>query len=258
MDNKLLSASTQDGDTFLPGQTTEKHDGQFQLGLSEKSVPLASLKGQLEVEKASATAASPLESGEQEEGEIREEPSYYCKSCSSRSTMLNGDKRKPTARNEHKHQATRGRGELLASQVMSARVFEGLIERYGVNGYMQPGEKLDPIAIILRPGESISTYEKCFVKWLSFKRLTLETLRHYPEEERRYRQCYAYMRLNQEKKKAMLGFNVHAVQAQLFIKAVPFIPVIPRIAALRLQMTRMDLVQAAREFGSSWTSTREA
>ncbi|KAG6612492.1 uncharacterized protein IUM83_03186 [Phytophthora cinnamomi] len=81
---------------------------------------------------------------------------------------------------------------------MAAVECRATVERHGPNGYMNPHDPLAPIPIVLRPNESLGKYESVFHKWLRFKGLTLETLQDDPEEERRYRQCYAYTRLRRK------------------------------------------------------------
>ncbi|GMF29351.1 unnamed protein product [Phytophthora lilii] len=135
--------------------------------------------------ESSTGIASEEASDSEEEGEIREDGADLIAASSTQ--------RRP-------FQGIRRREELLKSRVMRPEVFANKAERVGVNGYLLPGRELDPIPIILRRGELLSTYERAFEKWLSFKHLTLKMLENDPEEERRYRQSYAYMRLRQEMK----------------------------------------------------------
>ncbi|POM66071.1 hypothetical protein PHPALM_18129 [Phytophthora palmivora] len=66
---------------------------------------------------------------------------------------------------------------------------------------MQCGSELDPIPIILRPGEFVESYERLFRKWLNYRNVIYEALQSDPEEERRYRQSYAYLRAWQQKQR---------------------------------------------------------
>ncbi|KAG3024896.1 hypothetical protein PC128_g9748 [Phytophthora cactorum] len=88
----------------------------------------------------------------------------------------------------------RSRSELLDWRLVSPDTFFSVMEDFGPNGRMYRGEKLRPIAVVLRPGETSSGYELNFQRWLSKKNLTLGMLHDDPEEERRLRQCFAYVR----------------------------------------------------------------
>ncbi|KAF1780447.1 hypothetical protein GQ600_20079 [Phytophthora cactorum] len=88
----------------------------------------------------------------------------------------------------------RSRSELLDWRLVSPDTFLSVMEDFGPNGRMYRGEKLRPIAVVLRPGETSSGYELNFQRWLSKKNLTLGMLHDDPEEERRLRQCFAYVR----------------------------------------------------------------
>ncbi|KAF4147747.1 hypothetical protein GN958_ATG03102 [Phytophthora infestans] len=88
----------------------------------------------------------------------------------------------------------RSRSELLDWRLVSPEGFLNAMEDFGPNGRMYREEKLRPIAVVLRPGETSSGYELNFQRWLPKKNTTLEMLHDDPEEERRLRQCFAYLR----------------------------------------------------------------
>ncbi|KAG7394738.1 hypothetical protein PHYBOEH_004712 [Phytophthora boehmeriae] len=89
----------------------------------------------------------------------------------------------------------RSREELLATCIQSTDEFLRSMEFYGPNGDMYfATKKLKRIAIVLKPHESPAEFEVNFKKWLNAKHVTLSMLRDDPEEERRFRQCYAYAR----------------------------------------------------------------
>ncbi|KAK1928694.1 hypothetical protein P3T76_015797 [Phytophthora citrophthora] len=78
--------------------------------------------------------------------------------------------------------------------MMSVKDFLRSMEDYGPNGPMILRTKLKPIAILLHNGESRNRYEDAFLKWLKTRSVDLDSLKDNPEEERRYRQSFAYMR----------------------------------------------------------------
>ncbi|KAL4140480.1 hypothetical protein PRNP1_014764 [Phytophthora ramorum] len=96
---------------------------------------------------------------------------------------------------EGRCQRIRSRSELLETKVMFSDQFMRSMQwNYGPNGPMRVGERLKPIAIVLRPNESLNRYEDRFRSWLETKNVSLSMLSEDPEEERRYRQTFAYVR----------------------------------------------------------------
>ncbi|POM66069.1 LOW QUALITY PROTEIN: Hypothetical protein PHPALM_18127 [Phytophthora palmivora] len=146
-------------------------------------------------------------SDSEEDGEIREDvalnAAFHCKYCvlkvASRETVKN------TEPERRQYEPFRSRQELLRTKVIPAHAFLQN-EKYGPNGYMQCGSELDPIPIILRRGEFVESYERLFQKWLNYRNVTYEALQSDPEEERRYRQSYAYLRAWQQKQRWQLKF----------------------------------------------------
>ncbi|KAE9294976.1 hypothetical protein PF008_g24395 [Phytophthora fragariae] len=159
----------------------------------------ATLRAHQMQQKRSATQPSSDASDGEEEGEIREEealgPLAQCARCASRTGE---DKVEAEVAMYQSTRSARSRSELLATTVLPADEFRRIVERYGPNGYMNPIDPLPPIPILLRQDESLETYEKVFQKWLHYKELTLVMLKDDPEEERRYRQCYAYTRFRRK------------------------------------------------------------
>ncbi|KAL3669692.1 hypothetical protein V7S43_005073 [Phytophthora oleae] len=64
---------------------------------------------------------------------------------------------------------------------------------FGPNGHIRTDRALRAIAVVLKPGETPEQYENNFKRWLSNKKkVKLSALKDDPEEERRFRQCFAY------------------------------------------------------------------
>ncbi|KAF4147746.1 hypothetical protein GN958_ATG03101 [Phytophthora infestans] len=68
------------------------------------------------------------------------------------------------------------------------------MENYGSNGPMNFGERLKPIALVLRPHEPCRKFEESFQYWLKRREGSLSMLKEDPNEERRYRQASAFLR----------------------------------------------------------------
>ncbi|EEY58365.1 uncharacterized protein PITG_01026 [Phytophthora infestans T30-4] len=196
-------------------ESVAQYEDDFKRWLGARSVIVESLKDRPEVEQLFRHDFDNLRAWEQqqlqtiqqrsmsddspdseEEGEVREDaggqaPPVQFESCVHKTPTAN------MLLQPEQCQTTRSRCELLKTEVASVDRFNWRIKHYGPNGYMDPTEMLSPIAIVLRPGETVETYEKVFQKWLWHKKLTLRILLNHPEEERRYRQCYAYSRVRQ-------------------------------------------------------------
>jgi hypothetical protein len=85
----------------------------------------------------------------------------------------------------------------LQTRVMAPEDFLRSVSQYGPNGKMDRTDlRLKPISLVLRPGESVEKYEENFQKWLRSRTLSAKALENDPEEERRLRQCFAYVRAN--------------------------------------------------------------
>ncbi|KAL3669688.1 hypothetical protein V7S43_005069 [Phytophthora oleae] len=100
---------------------------------------------------------------------------------------------RPSAKT-YAYKGTRRQNELLESKIMSVNDFLRSMADYGPNGPMFLRTKLKPIAILLRNGESRTRYEDNFRKRLDSRSIDVAALQDDPEEERRYRQCFAYLR----------------------------------------------------------------
>ncbi|KAG7380939.1 hypothetical protein PHYPSEUDO_006613 [Phytophthora pseudosyringae] len=102
--------------------------------------------------------------------------------------------RETNSPNGQPHVRLRSRHELLETQVMFPDDFRHSMGNYGPNGPMHRGEKLKPIALVLRPNESCRKYEENFQCWLKSRGVSLSLFKDDPEEERRYRQTFAFLR----------------------------------------------------------------
>ncbi|KAE8979362.1 hypothetical protein PR003_g22546 [Phytophthora rubi] len=113
------------------------------------------------------------------------------------------------------YQGLRGRSELLNACVVPPDVFLQTMEHYGPNGRIQSEQPLRAIAIVLRPGETTAEYEENFRRWLSKKKVTRAVLEQDPEEERRFRQCFAYARAYEFKYRTRTRSEQHSLN-QIF------------------------------------------
>ncbi|KAL4140479.1 hypothetical protein PRNP1_014763 [Phytophthora ramorum] len=159
---------------LLPGETSTKYERSFELWLLRRNVTMGSLRGDPEVERRFR-----LDFADSRAWELRRR--RKANQWQDKSFQPNRD-------------PFRCRSELLATEVLSADEFVQANEEKGLNGRMMAGEKLRPISMILNRAESKSKHETNFTKWLETKHVTLAMLANDPEEERRYRQCFAYAR----------------------------------------------------------------
>jgi hypothetical protein len=153
---------------LLPGETKQKYEHEFESWLLRRNVTMGSLRSEPYVERRFR-----LDFADSRAWELR------------RRRIANGEIR-------------RSRGELLAAEVISASALLKTNEFEGLNGDLRAGEKLRPIPIVLNREESLDEYEDNFRRWISFKQVTIDVLRHNAEEERRYRQCFAFIRASQQ------------------------------------------------------------
>ncbi|KAE9191322.1 hypothetical protein PF004_g21633 [Phytophthora fragariae] len=109
------------------------------------------------------------------------------------------------------YQGLRGRSELLNACVVPPDVFLQTMEHYGPNGRIQSEQPLRAIAIVLRPGETTAEYEENFRRWLSKKKVPRAVLDQDPEEERRFRQCFAYARAYEFKYRTRTRSEQHSL-----------------------------------------------
>ncbi|KAG3165387.1 hypothetical protein PI126_g4682 [Phytophthora idaei] len=208
----LSSSSAGQERLFRPKESVAQYEDDFKRWLGARGVTVKSLESRPEVEQlfrhdftalkawelqqsraAQQSCKLDASSDSEEEGEVREDwveqAFLQCESCARKTPP--GD----LLRQPEQYQRIRRRCELLRTEVMSVDDFNWRIKQYGPNGYMDPREMLSPVAIVLRPGETVEKYEEVFQKWLRHKKMTLQILLNHPEEERRYRQCYAYSRV---------------------------------------------------------------
>ncbi|EGZ27018.1 hypothetical protein PHYSODRAFT_320877 [Phytophthora sojae] len=161
---------------LLPGETTEQYDTKFRRWVFDRKVSTELLNNEPAVERQ-----------------------YRLDFADSRAWTLSR-KGIGTMSSHHldKYEGVRSREELLSQQVMTVEQFVEKMAKFGPNGYLNTGWRLKRIPIVLRPRETKLIYELNFQRWLGKKDVTLEMLREDPEEERRYRQCFAYTRVKLE------------------------------------------------------------
>ncbi|RLN79036.1 hypothetical protein BBJ28_00007575 [Nothophytophthora sp. Chile5] len=184
-----------------PGESTQQYDQHFKRWLAPEDLTLTSLDGdpiaerrfRLEFAWARAkelSAHPPMSQSTAVDASI----GTWSRASSSflwrRSTS-------PVRRNAPTGQpcvASRSHTELLATRVVSFEEFTQQMEQSGPDGPMRSGESLRPVAVLLRPWETTSEFEQNFQRWLATKHVTLTSLKSDPNEERRYRQCFAFTR----------------------------------------------------------------
>ncbi|ETL97250.1 hypothetical protein L917_05431, partial [Phytophthora nicotianae] len=176
-----------------PNETMVEYERDFELWLAIRNVSLESLQGHPGVERLFRLDHS--------NSRYMERRRQY---CGTKTQPVSYEERGPPDKWRHNEEIIplnycqerqfRTRSELLDWRLVSPEAFLRAMEDFGPNGRMYRGEKLRPIAVVLRPGEASSGYELNFQRWLSKKNLTLEMLHDDPEEERRLRQCFAYIR----------------------------------------------------------------
>ncbi|KAG3075031.1 hypothetical protein PI124_g4871 [Phytophthora idaei] len=81
------------------------------------------------------------------------------------------------------------------------------------------GERLRPIAVLLNPYETVKLYEINFKRWLANKNVRLSELTHDPEEERRYRQCFARSRAQSYSRQAWLRPDAYSDTSRCNLRA---------------------------------------
>ncbi|KAG7394737.1 hypothetical protein PHYBOEH_004711 [Phytophthora boehmeriae] len=188
---------------LLPNETLEQYEESFILWLGRRNVTVPSLQDEPIVERRFRLDFADSRAWELRRRNIASVASTSHKSAvsnpdhheviadgTSASRSEGGGKAKPAGR--HPYQGIRSRKELLAKSVMNVDQFSARMEYFGPNGDMFAGSRLSPIAVVLRPYETLAEFELNFKRWLAMKKVSLNMLQDDPEEERRYRQCFAH------------------------------------------------------------------
>lgn len=161
------------------GETTQQYENAFKDWLRRRDAELDSLHSRPEVERR-----------------------FRLDFADSRAWEL---RRKSVSTATRSHRA-RSREELLEMEEMSPDAFLRSVERFGPNGPLRAGKKLKPIAVVLRPNEPRRYFEQNFERWLESKEVTLAELQDDPEEERCYRQAFAYTRAREHVARVQCGY----------------------------------------------------
>lgn len=203
---------------LLPGETMELYQQNFELWLSMEGVTIASVEKDPVVERRlrsefADSRAWELQRRRSQRSREEEHNSPLnlldshdnCnKTLKKKPAPLSSRLGPPVAKEVHngppksssglQHCAARSRDELLATRVMSVKSFWNEVEGYGPNGPLARGRMLPPIAVVLRPRETLTRYEENFQRWLRARRISQSMVNNDPEEERRFRQYFAYLR----------------------------------------------------------------
>lgn len=174
---------------LLPRETMKLYEQSFELWLFNRNIHLETLEDEPEVERLFRLdfAASRVK-------ELRRRKIVEKLVPATRSVAATTSKDPGQGRTTYEYHGIRSRKELLSTNVVSVQELHRADANEGPNGRMMVGERLKPIPVVLRPTESRGYYEVNFERWLATKKVTLEMLQDDPEEERRYRQCFAHAR----------------------------------------------------------------
>ncbi|KAE8979846.1 hypothetical protein PR001_g24438 [Phytophthora rubi] len=176
---------------LLPRETMKLYEQSFELWLFNRIIHLESLEDELEVERLFRLDFAASRVKELRRRKIVEKlaPATRLVAATTCTSKDSGQ-----GRTTSEYRGIRSRKELLSTNVVSVQELHRADANEGPNGQMRVGERLRPIPVILGPTESRGYYEVNFEKWLTKKKVTLEMLQGDPEEERRYRQCFAHAR----------------------------------------------------------------
>ncbi|EGZ27031.1 hypothetical protein PHYSODRAFT_320887 [Phytophthora sojae] len=174
---------------LLPRETVKLYEQSFELWLFKRNITLETLEGDPEVERLFRLDFADSRIKKLRRRKMVERLAPPTRSMSAATTMNSS-----RARKRYHYQGVRSRRELLRTSVVSVQELHRADEMEGPNGRMMVGEGLRPIPIVLDPCQSPEFYEVNFKRWLAKKKVTLDMLQDDLEEERRYRQCFAYAR----------------------------------------------------------------
>ncbi|RLN21249.1 hypothetical protein BBJ28_00002855 [Nothophytophthora sp. Chile5] len=204
-----------------PGESTQQYDRHFERWLAPKDVTLTSLDSDPIAERRFRLEFAWARAEELSAQPPMPQPTAVDASTGTwsraSSSFLWRRSTSPVRRNAPKGQPyapSRSRAELLATRVVSFEEFTQQMGRSGPDGAMRSGESLRPIAVLLRPWETTSEFEQNFQRWLTTTGTTLASLKSDPNEERRYRQCFAFARVREYTRKTSARSAVTEPHAQ--------------------------------------------
>ncbi|KAG7380936.1 hypothetical protein PHYPSEUDO_006610 [Phytophthora pseudosyringae] len=180
-----------------PGEITEQYENEFKDWLCRRDVNRDALYPRPEVERRFR-----LDFADSRAWELRRQS--VARHQKQTVNKKNGPTGLPVGKKES-YCHTRSREELLAMKEMTPDAFLMAMGHFGPNGPMVAGERLRPIAVILRPNETRRRCEINFQRWLRKKHITLDFLEKNPEEERRHRQAFAYARTREHARRKRLA-----------------------------------------------------